>query len=120
MKMQNPYNLEVYKMSYELSKDVILEIENIKGKFRLQEQLLGAITSIPANLMEFCSMNKPAQQSEKLRTCIGEAFEAEYWLNLCKDLELIEKTKCEQFLERLIEVRKKLFSLRDSVKDRED
>ena len=118
--MQNPYNLEVYKLSYDLSKDVILELENIKGKFRLQEQLLGAITSIPANLMEFCSMNKPPQQAEKLRVCIGEAFEAEYWLNLCKDLELIDKSKCEQFVYRVIEVRKKLFSLRDSVKGRED
>ncbi len=118
--MNNPYNLEVYKMAYELSKDVIKEIENFKGKFRLQEQLLGAITSIPANLMEFCSMNKPQQQSEKLRVCVGEAFEAEYWLNLCKDLELMEKAKADKLLDRLVEVRKMLFNLRDSVKDRGD
>ena len=118
--MQNPYNLEVYKMAYELSKDVIKEIENFKGKYRLQEQLLGAITSIPANLMEFCSISKPTQQSEKLRVCIGEAFEAEYWLNLCKDLEMIDKPKADQLLQRLIEVRKRLFNLRDSVKCRED
>ena len=118
--MNNPYNLEVYKLSYELSKDVIKEIETFKGKYMLQEQLLGAITSIPANLMEFCSMNKPAQQSEKLRVCIGEAFEAEYWLNICKDLEMIDKAKADRLLNKLVEVRKMLFNLRDSVKDRED
>ena len=117
--MNNPYNLEVYKMAYELSKDVIKEIENFKGKFRLQEQLLGAITSIPANLMEFCSMNKPQQQSEKLRVCIGEAFEAEYWINLCKDLDMIDKDKADRLLQRLIDVRKRLFTLRDAVKGRE-
>ena len=36
----NPEKLDVYQESYKLSKDILLELDGIKGKFRLKEQLL--------------------------------------------------------------------------------
>lgn len=75
--MQNPEKLEVYRESYELSRDVLLELDSIQGKFRLKEQLLGAVTSISANIMEFGAMENKKQQAQ-IRVCIGEAYEAQY------------------------------------------
>jgi len=114
--MQNPEKLEVYQQSYELSKDVLLELENVQGKFRLKEQLFGAVSSIPANLMEFGSMENKQQQAQKIRVCIGEAYEAQYWFDLCKDTGIINEQKHKDYTNRVKVVRMKLFNLLRAVK----
>lgn len=113
--MQNPEKLEVYRESYELSRDVLMELDVIQGKFRLKEQLFGAVSSIPANLMEFGAMESKSQQAQKIRVCIGEAYEAQYWFNLCKDTGLIDEQKHKDYLNRIKVVRMKLFNLLKAV-----
>ncbi|MBU0898946.1 MAG: four helix bundle protein [Nanoarchaeota archaeon] len=114
--MQNPEKLEVYKESYALSKDVLLELEGVKGKFRLKEQLFGAVSAIPANLMEFGSMENKNQQAQKIRVCIGEAYEAQYWFDLCRDVGILSEEKHKDFINRVKVVRMKLFNLLKAVK----
>lgn len=114
--MQNPEKLNVYKESYKLSKDVFVELENMKKSFRLKEQLFGAVSSIPANLMEFGSIDNKKQQAQKLKVCIGEAYEAQYWFDLCKDIGIITEEKHKDFLNRVKVIRMKLFNLLKSVK----
>ena len=114
--MQNPEKLQVYQESYSLSKDVLLSLEEVQGRFRLKEQLSGAVTSIPANLMEFGSMENKKQQAQKLRVCIGEAYEAQYWFNLCKDVGIIDEQKHKDYVNRIKVIRMKLFNLLEAVK----
>ena len=114
--MQNPEKLDVYQLGYELSKDVLQELENVKGKFRLKEQLFGAVSAIPANLMEFGSMENKKQQAQKLRVCIGEAYEAQYWFDLCKDTGLIPDDRHKNYKNRIKVIRMKLFNLLKAVK----
>lgn len=114
---QNPEKLEVYQEGYQLSKDVFLELENVNKSFRLKEQLFGAVSSIPANLMEFGSMENKKQQAQKLRVCIGEAYEAQYWFDLCKDVGIISPEKHKNFTNRIKVIRMKLFNLLNAVKN---
>jgi len=114
--MQNPEKLDVYKLGYELSKDVLIALESMKGKFRLKEQLFGAVSSIPANLMEFGSMENKKQQAQKIRVCIGEAYEAQYWFDLCKDTGLISEEQHKDFTNRIKVIRMKLYNLLKVVK----
>jgi len=113
---QNSEKLDVYQESYTLSRDVFLELENVNKSFRLKEQLFGAVSSIPANLMEFGAMENKKQQAQKLSVCIGEANEAQYWFDLCKDVGIISPEKHKNFLNRIKVIRMKLFNLLNSVK----
>ncbi len=112
---QNPEKLDVYQEGYQLSKDVFIELENVNKSFRLKEQLFGAVSSIPANLMEFGSMENKKQQAQKIRVCIGEAYEAQYWFDLCKDIGIISQEKHKNFTNRIKVIRMKLFNLLKSV-----
>lgn len=114
--MQNPEKLEVYREGYELSKDVLLSLENVQGKFRLKEQLFGAVSSIPANLMEFGAMESKSQQAQKIRVCIGEAYEAQYWFDLCRDVGILDEQKHKNYSNRIKVIRMKLFNLLRAVK----
>ncbi len=81
----------------------------------LKEQLFGSITAIPANLAEMSSMENKNQQTNKLRVCIGECNETEFWLAFCKDVGLITEQVCKEYVDRITKVRMMLFSLLKSI-----
>ncbi len=81
--MQNIKKLYVYQRSYRLSIFVIKLIEGFKN-YRLRDQLFGAITSIPANLAEMGGYDTLGYNLNKIRIALGEANEAEFWMDLCE------------------------------------
>lgn len=112
--MQNFKELKVYQEAYELSKDVYEVIKDWKN-MRLQGQLFGSVTSICANLAEMGAFDNNNSQIQKVRTCIGEANESEFWLDFCKDSKLITAEKHKDFTERMIKIRKMLLGLLKSM-----
>jgi four helix bundle protein len=115
--MQNFNNLEVYKKAYELSKNIYKDIETNLNNNRLKGQLFGAITSIPANLAEGAAFDTPAHITHKIRIAIGEANEAEYWLNFCRDTGALDIHRAKVYIDELTSIRKMLFGLLKSVKE---
>ena len=99
--MQDFKKLKVYQEAYDLSKNVYNELKDVKGNFRLKEQLFGSTTAICANLAEMGAFDNRNQQRQKVATCIGEANETEFWLNFCKDAELLNEEKFKEFVNRL-------------------
>jgi four helix bundle protein len=118
--MQDFKKLAVYQTAYDLSKDLYNEIKDVKGNFRLKEQLFGSSTAICANLAEMGSFDNRNQQKQKISTCIGEANETEFWLNFCKDVEIINEDKFKDYLNRLKTTRMMLYNLHKSVKEAEN
>jgi four helix bundle protein len=118
--MQDFKKLAVYQTAYYLSKDLYNEIKGVKGNFRLKEQLFGSSTAICANLAEMGSFDNRNQQRQKVATCIGEANETEFWLNFCKDVEIINEDKFKDYLNRLKTTRMMLYNLHKSVKEAEN
>ena len=113
--MQNFKDLKVYQKAYELSKNLYKDIE--KGlEMRLKSQLFGAITAIPANLAEMAAFDSKAQQQYKLKIAIGEANEAEFWLDFCRDTGSLDMDKVKVYIDELVSIRKMLIALLKSIK----
>jgi four helix bundle protein len=108
--MQNFKKLGTYQKSYDLSREVTNEMKEWKN-YRLKGQLFGAITSIPAHLAELAAYDSDKEKMIRLRRSIGEANEAEYWLNFCKDTGELPAHKSDVFVEKLVEIRKMLHGL---------
>jgi four helix bundle protein len=114
--VQDFKKLRVYQEAYDLSKEVYKELKDVKGNFRLKEQLFGSTTAICANLAEMSAFENKNQQKQKLTTCLGEANETEFWLNFCKDVGLLDAEKFKTYQNKLKMTRMMLFNLYKAIK----
>lgn len=114
--MQDFHKLQVYQEAYVLSQEVFRVSSELKH-LRLREQLFGSITSICANLAEMGAFENKNQQKQKVITCIGECNESEFWLDFCKDANLITIEQHKNWTNQLKVIRMKLFNLHKSMKN---
>ena len=115
--MQDFKRLRVYEQAFRFSKDVFQFMEDKKMSFRAKEQLLASVSSICANLAEMGAYDSIAAKRQKLVTCIGEANEAEFWLDLCHSLKIIPQREHLNFMNSLVQIRSMLCKLKNSVED---
>ncbi|MBI4163972.1 MAG: four helix bundle protein [Candidatus Aenigmarchaeota archaeon] len=113
---QDYHKLEIYKEAYNLSVDVFKELAKIQGNFRLVEQINAAATSIFSNVAEMSGYESTGQHLNKILTSIGECNELEARLNHLIDVSLLDNVKGKDFVNRTIEIRKKLFRIRETIK----
>jgi four helix bundle protein len=116
--MQDPNKLNVYTDSFALANDVTTWIRASKVKYelpRLADQLFGSVTSVPANLKEFCAFDSKGQKKQKLAMCIGETLETDMWLELANKQQLMADAEYKDFAARNESVRKRLFGLKNAV-----
>jgi four helix bundle protein len=116
-RMQNFKNLKVYEEAFRLSKDVFEFMEDKKMSFRAKEQLLASVSSICANLAEMSAYDSIAAKKQKLAISIGEANEAEFWLDLCHSLKIIPQREHLNFMTSLVKVRSMLCRFRNSMNE---
>ena len=113
---QNFKNLKVYEEAFRLSKDLYLFFEDKRAvSMRAKEQLLASASSIGANLAEMAAFESKPQQKQKVMTCIGEANECEFWLDMMQELKVLPQREHIDFLGRLVKVRSMLFNLKKSI-----
>jgi len=112
---QNPNKIEVYKQAKELAVDVYKEVEKMKVVFRIKDQLTGSVTSIGANLAEFAALDNTNQQRQKIIVAIGEANEAEYWLDFCKNVGHLSDERHKELVNRLKPIRMMLYNLKERI-----
>ncbi len=115
--MQNFKNLKVYEEAFRLSKDVFEFMEDKKMSFRAKEQLLASVSSICANLAEMSAFDSIPAKRQKVITCIGEANEAEFWLDLCHSLKIIPQREHLTFMTSLVHVRSMLCKFKASMEE---
>jgi four helix bundle protein len=116
--MQDFKRLRVYTEAFQLSRDVFQFMEDKKMSYRAKEQLLASVSSICANLAEMAAIDSVNAKRQKLVTCIGEANESEYWLDLCNSLKVIPQREHIRFMDSLVRIRSMLCRLKASIEKR--
>ncbi len=107
--MQTPKNLRVYQEAFNLSVDIYKRFKDEKTSLRLKEQLFGCVSSICANLSEMCAFESKLHQKHKVVICLGEANEAEFWLDLCRGIGVLKDSEHYEFSCRVNAI-KRIFS----------
>ena len=112
---QNFKNLKVYEEAFGLSKEIYLFLEDKKMSLRAKEQLLASVSSICANLAEMAAFESKGQQKQKIITCIAEANETEFWLDLNYELKIVPQREHLDFMNKLVKIRSMLFNLKKTM-----
>ncbi len=113
-------NFKKYKV-WEDSHHLVLEIYKISKSFPKEEmfsltsQLKRATSSIPTNFSEGCGSNSDKEFARYIGISIASCSEVEYLLILSKDLQFISIEEYEFLLDKLIQIRKQLYSLRQKI-----
>ncbi|MBD3398332.1 four helix bundle protein [Candidatus Micrarchaeota archaeon] len=115
--MQNFKNLKVYGEAFSLSKELYLFYDDNKASLRTKEQLLSSASSICANLAEMAGFESKGQMRQKVITCIAEANDTEFWLNLTHELKILPQREHLDFMNRLVKVRSMLFNMKKSMEE---
>ena len=112
---QNPEDLEVFVEARNFADDVLKLLTSARVPNRFEDQVFGSITSVPANLAEFCAFSQNGAKLEKLHRCIAETNETEYWLSLWMKHYGLSNIEHEKLRSKNEIVRKKLFKLRQHI-----
>ncbi len=112
---QNFKNLKVYEYAFMLSKDLYVFFNGKKASYRAKEQLLASASSICANLAEMAAFDSKAAMKQKVATCIGEANECEFWLDMMNELKVLPQREHLDFMNKLVKIRSMLFNLKKSM-----
>ncbi|AFN75919.1 Ribosomal protein S23 [Melioribacter roseus P3M-2] len=103
--------LNIYELTKSFPKD---------EKFRITEQLLRAVISIPTNIAEGFGRYTTKDYIKFLTIARGSVSEVVYLLLLTKDLNYISKTDYENYLQELEEIGKMINGLINSLKTKSD
>lgn len=116
--MKDFRNLMVWERAHKL----VLDIYEITRKFpkgerySLTDQIRRSSASIPTNIAEGCGRSGDAELKRFLFIAMGSANELEYQLLLSHDLGYLERSKYDQLISELVELRKMLNSLIHKIK----
>ncbi|MBI3043902.1 MAG: four helix bundle protein [Betaproteobacteria bacterium] len=116
--MQGFRSLHVWHKAHEfvLSAYRVTAVFPREEQFALTTQIRRAATSIPANVAEGCGRGSDADFARFLQMAIGSANEVEYHLLLARDLNFISRSEHQSLSRQLIEVRRMLISLTQTLR----
>ena len=115
--MQDYKKIDVWKRSYEFSKEIYGITSGFpdEEKFGLASQVRRAAVSIPINIAEGSGRNSRKDFANFIQIAIGSASEVECELLLSKDLNFIDDENFSGLCKEIIEIRKMLISFRKSL-----
>lgn len=95
--------LNIWVDAYQLTLDLYKITKAFPNyeKYRLTDQLLRAVSSIPANIVEGCGQNSTVATRRFLFIAYGSIKETEHHLLLAKDLGYIDEKAHEQISDRI-------------------
>ena len=109
--------LNYWKRAYKFSLDIYRETTSFprEEKYGLTSQIRRAAISIPINISEGSGRNSKKEFANFLQISLGSASEVECELLLSKDIGYHNPEKCLYLLNELSEIRKMIFSYRESI-----
>jgi four helix bundle protein len=111
--MQDFRNLEVWKMSHELTLAVYRATKAFPDdeRFGLTSQLRRAAVSIPANVAEGCGRGSDADFGRFVQNAMGSSSEIEYEFLLAKDLNYLSAPLYTNLNDDVTRIKRMLASL---------
>jgi len=115
--MHNFKELEIWKRSRILVKDIYLLISNFPRdeKFGLISQMKRAVVSIPSNIAEGSGRSSDKEFVRFLDIAIGSAFELETQLYLALDLSFISNKELNNILFKITEIEKMIHGFKKKL-----
>ena len=109
--------LKVWQKGRELVKDIYKSTYHFPNDelFGITSQMRRSAISIPANIAEGCGRNSDNELSRFLDIANGSAFELETLVILSFDLEFYSKDDFEYFDNKLNEIQRMIFGLKQSL-----
>ena len=100
--------------SHALALNTIRVAKRIRGRDHssLRSQIIGAVSSIPTNIVEGTGQDSAKEFARFLSIAIKSSSELEYHLVLARDLELITQSDFTSLTDQTIAVRQMLYALR--------
>src|SRR5262245_6525361 len=116
--MQNFRELKVWQKAHELVLDVYRITRDFPGEERygLTAQLRRSATSIASNIAEGRGRGTDPDVGRFLQMATGSASEVAYQRLLARDLTFIDRTAHDDLSDRVVEVRRMLISLLQTLK----
>ena len=118
--MQDFKRLTVWQKSHALALDIYKASRGFPNeeRFGLTSQIRRASYSIPANIAEGCGRGSRLDLKRFLHMSRGSACEVEYFLYLARDLGIMSFTEQAQLEKNVIEIKRMLTGLIESVEIR--
>ena len=116
--MSSYKELTVYQISYELAKELYLQMHRLPKDetFGMISQIKRAATSIPLNIAEGYGKGVSGKELIRFLTMArGSCAEMEVLLNFCKDFGYLEGTEVDEYVQRYTQVGKMLTGLIKSI-----
>ena len=92
--------LDIWKLSFQLSVLILKEIKSSKN-FALKDQITRSAISIPSNIAEGSQRNSNVDFIRFLHIAKGSAAELYTQLLIAKELEELEISKCNDYLDQI-------------------
>ena len=118
--MHNFRNLNVYKDSIELVKEVYSLVNKfpVEERYMLANQMCRSSISIPSNIAEGSSRTSDKDLKRFIEIAMGSAFELETQLTIAFDLGYVQEKDFKTAMELTERVEKRLNAFHKAVKSR--
>lgn len=111
-------NKTIKELSIELTVEITMICDNIKGRSVFVNQLLRCCSSIGANSHEAKYAQSNADFINKLEIALKECYETEYWLEVLFKLNSIDETIYKRLVDKSGTIRRKLIASITTVKNK--
>ena len=118
--MQDYRKLVVWQKSHE----IVLEMYRLtkrlpsEERFGMVSQMRRAAVSVAANIVEGCGRGSDPDFARFLQQALGSALEIDYFCLLAKDLGYVAQEQIDLICSRIVEVRRMLLKLIETVRNR--
>ncbi|UKN03141.1 four helix bundle protein [Paracrocinitomix mangrovi] len=115
--MHNFRELNIWKKSKDLSKEIILVSKNFSDeyKYSLSSQIVRSAVSVPSNIAEGAGRSSTKDFQRYLDIAQGSACELENQLIIAYEIDLLSSDQHEFYIEKLNEIQKMIRGFRNSL-----
>ncbi len=103
-------NKTIKELAVELTVEVTVICDNIKGRSVFVKQLLRSCSSIGANSHEAKYAQSRADFINKMEIALKECYETEYWLEILYKVNAVDENSYKNLLNKCGTIRRKLIA----------
>lgn len=111
-------NKTIKELAIELTVEITIICDNIKGRSVFINQLMRSCSSIGANAHEAKYAQSNADFINKLEIALKESYETEYWLEILFKIRAIDENTYKNLIGKCGTIRRKLIASITTVKNK--
>ena len=108
----------IKELAVELTVEITMICDNIKGRSVFANQLLRSCSSIGANAHEAKYAQSEADFVNKMEIALKECYETEYWLEILYKVTAVDEITYKRLLNKCGTIRRKLIASITTVKNK--